>query len=92
MKTFRKFRTDCSDIAEELEATHDLSVLEFAMSDNLDEDEIEEDEGGAPTNNIGGGNIAGRDIPLGVPLVGPRPYDNKAATSKIYRRSKPKLQ
>jgi len=40
MKTFRKFRSSISDLTEELEPAHDLTVLEFALmsEDDLDED------------------------------------------------------
>lgn len=48
--------------------------------------------GGAPTNNIGSGNIAGRDIPLGVrrpEIVGPEPVAPEDFAEKIYRRRPP---
>ncbi len=89
MKTFRKFR---QNITEALEAGHDLSVLEFAV---MSEDEVDEAEG-APTNNVGGGAVAGAGVgPQGEPGVpvrkktplmnGPK-VDPRMFANKIFSR------
>ena len=57
-------------------------------------DHIKEDEGGAPTNNMGGGNIAGVDFLLfggkkKADIVGPEPSSPEDFREKIFRRPPP---
>ena len=64
---------------------------------------IKEEEGGAPTNNVGGGNIAGAGVgPQGEPgvdpifqrirkqvvVVGPKPVDPRMFSDKIFGHAK----
>lgn len=99
MKTFEKFRADLNTVLEQLEPSHDLSVLEFAAFTK--NEEIEEDEG-APTNNMGSGNIPGANIPAGsnfgepgVPvrkkleIVNGPPVDPRLFADKIFDRKPP---
>jgi len=56
--------------------------------------QLPEDEGGAPTNNMGGGNIAGVDFMLfggkkKAEIVGPEPSSPEDFREKIFKRLPP---
>jgi Acetyltransferase (GNAT) family len=103
-KTFEQFRAEQKAVLETLEPNHDLSELEFAAfsEDEVVEDELEEDGEGAPTNNMGSGNIPGANIPAGshfgepgVPvrkkfqLMNGPPVDPRMFSGKIFDRKPP---
>ena len=81
----------------QVQVAHSGKVVMVSHQD-IEETTVKEDEGGgmsaggAPANNMGGGNIASWDIPLStrkVEIVGPEPFNVKTVQDKIFRRKPP---
>jgi len=100
MMIFRKFRQRINERTESFQVSNELTILESVLPDEeLEEDEdVFEDDGGAPTNNAGSGNIAGIGVgPQGEPGVpgrtnkklmnGPA-VDPRLFADKIFNRRK----
>jgi hypothetical protein len=93
MKTFNQFR---KDIIESVEPS-DEKILPASL-EGMSEEEFDEDEGGAPTNSAGGGQVAGIGVgPSGEPGVPPRKLklvngpavDPRMFRDKIFKRTLP---